>query len=127
MLKNLGYAGVYHDKNISVSLLLENPLEHNLEATVLVFSVALRTKNSDTDMILDDFTFYIMDETNRLYNTQSMPYLKPAIEIKDDDEPIRYPVGLIHTEFKHEFLFQELRVAFYYQPYEKINIIKLQH
>jgi hypothetical protein len=128
MLKNLGYAGAYYDENIAVSILLENPLEHDLDATTLVFSVALRAKTGDmVDSRLDDFTFYIMDESNFLYNIQSMPYIKPVTEMIKDDEPIRYPTGLIYTDFEYEFLFQDLRIAFYYHPYEKICIIKLEH
>jgi len=127
MLKNSGYSGAYRDENISVSVLLENPLEHNLEATALVFSLALRARNDDTPK-LDDFTFYLMNETNRLYNAQFTPYIKPVIEKdQNDDEPVRRPVGLICTGFKHDFLFQQLRIAFYYRPYDTINVIKLQH
>jgi len=128
MLKNSGYSGAYRDENISVSLLLENPLEHNLEATALVFSVALRATNGDTPR-LDDFTFYIMDEANHLYNAHISPHKKIVTDVKDqsDDEPVHSPDGLIHIWLKHAFLFQELRIAFYYRLYEKVNIIRLQH
>jgi len=44
MLKNFGYDGTYNDENISVSVLLENPLKCGFEATELIFSVVLRTK-----------------------------------------------------------------------------------
>ena len=128
MLKNLGYDGAYHDENISVSVLLENPLEYNLEANALVFSVALRPKSGSKILRLEDFTFYVMDEANRLYNAKSTPCLKPANEvITEDDEPEHCPDGLIHTDFKYDFLFQDLRIAFYYRPYAKISIIKLKH
>ena len=127
MLKNLGYDGAYHDENISVSVLLENPVEYGIDAAQLVFSVALRANNrSHTAPHIDDFTFYIIDETHYIYNTQYMPYSKPAAEELPDDEPIRQPDGLIHTELKHKFLFQDLRIAFYYRPYKKINIIDLK-
>jgi hypothetical protein len=33
MLKNKGIAGAYHDENISVGVLLENPLDYELEAS----------------------------------------------------------------------------------------------
>ena len=46
MLKNLGYDGAYNDKNISVSILLENPLEHDLDAQMLAFSVKVKGKSS---------------------------------------------------------------------------------
>ena len=127
MLKNLGYAGTYRDDNISVSVLLENPLEYGLEPTDLVFSVVFRAKNTVT-LRLEDFTFYIMDEANSLYNTQNTPYSKPAVEIDyDDDEPMRNPDRLIYTGFKHDFFYQDLRIAFYYQHYKNISIIELKH
>ena len=127
MLKNLGYAGTYHDKNIAVNMLMENPLDCGLESSALVFSVNLGSKKGDIPK-LNDFTFYFMDEANRLYNTHSTS--NPNLIIKtdtDDDEPARRPDGLIHADFRHEFLFQELRIAFYYQPYKKIEIIELRH
>ena len=126
MLKNFGYGGAYRDVSVSVSVTLENPLECGLEATELVFSVALRAKNGDT-LKLEDFTFCVMDEANQLYKTQSIPYTKPDIEIISDDEPVRRPDGLIHTGFMHEFLFQDLRIAFHYRPYKKLKIIALKH
>ena len=127
MLKNFGYGGAYHGMSISVSVLLENPLECGLEATDLAFSVALRSKNGDT-LKLEDFTFYVMDETGQLHSTRSIPNSMPTIETtSDDDEPVRRPDGLIHTDFKYEFLFQDLRIAFSYRPYGKINIIELKH
>ena len=127
MLKNLGYDGTYHDENISVNVLLENPLDYNLEAAKIVFSVLLRNKKGDA-LKLEDFTFYVMDEADHLYNVQSIPYKKPINETTlDDDEPVRQPDGLIQTEFKHNFLFQDLRIAFHYRPYTKIHIIRLKH
>jgi hypothetical protein len=127
MLKNYGYDGAYHDENLSVSVLLENPTKHGLDMTELAFSVMARGKSGETPQ-LDDFAFYIMDEANHLYNTRRALYSKAAIEIApDDDEPVRRPDGLIHTDFKHDFLFQDLRIAFYYRPYQRIIIIGLEH
>lgn len=85
----------------------------------------------------EDFTFYVMDEANCLYNVQCMPYLKRNIEAAtyetetdaggDESEPARKPDGLIYIDFKFDFLFQDLRVAFYRQPEMKISIIGLKH
>ena len=126
MLKNLGYDGVYHDENISVSVLLENPLDYGLNATELLFSVTLRAQNGSQNALrMDDFTFYVMDEANRIYNAQTALYSQPADETTLDDEPIRQPHGFIHTHFEYDFLFQDLRIAFFYLPYRKISIIEL--
>ena len=127
MLKNFGYDGAYHDMSISVSVLLENPLEYGFESTELVFSVMLRAKNGDAPR-LEDFTFYVMDEADQLHETRIIPYSKPVIETTfEDDEPIRRPDGLILTDFKHEFLFQNLRIAFNYRLYQNLRIIELKH
>ena len=127
MLKNFGYDGAYHDMSISVSMLLEKPSEYGFEATDLVFSVSLRANSGGTPR-LEDFTFYVMDEADQLYNTRSIPLSKCNVETTfEDDEPIRRPDGLILTDFKHYFFFQDLRIAFYYRPYRRISIIELKH
>ena len=116
MLKKFGYDGAYRDENISVSVMLENPLVHGLDSTALVFSVTVKGKRGDTPR-LDDFTFYVMDEGNRLYNARNIPYPLPTAKVdQEDSEPERQPDGLILTEFKHDFLFQDLRIAFSYRP-----------
>ena len=129
MLKNYGYGGAYRDENISVSVLLENPLEYGFEANTLVFSVSLKAKNVETAVPrLEDFKFHIMDETNHFYDTQVVPYSKADIEMtSEDNEPVRKPDGLITANFKHDFLFQDLRIAFLYRPYGKANTIELKH
>jgi len=127
MLKNFGYDGAYHDMSISVSVLLENPLEYGIDATKLVFSVVMRGINGGSPK-LEDFTFYVLDEADQLHSTQIIPFSNPDIETTlEDDEPVRRPNGLIFTDFKHYFLFQNLRIAFYYRPYRRSNTIELKH
>ena len=128
MLKNYGYGGAFRDENITVSLLLENPLDHGLEASALVFSVSLSAKNNSLIPHIEDFTFYIMDEDNRLYNTQKMPIIDCAVEAGlDDEEPILQPDILIYADFQYNFLFQDLRICFRYRHYDSIRIIELTH
>jgi hypothetical protein len=127
MLKNLGYAGAYRDENISIGVLLENPADFDLEASTLVFSITLTVKN-DPPITPEDFTFYIMDEADRLYNTKPIPLQKPGVKAIDEDgEPIRQPDMLICTDFRHEFLFQDLRIVFRYRPCANLCIVKLRH
>ena len=128
MLKNLGYHGLYRDQDISVSVLLENPLDCGLEAAALVFSVIVRERQNGTaNLGMDSLSFYIMDEQNRIHNMQKMSGLRPNIKVAvDDDEPVRSPDGLIFTDFKPEFLFQNLRIAFYYVPHQQFHIIELK-
>lgn len=128
MLKKLGYNGAYNDQNISVNVLLENPVDCGLEETNLVFSIRLRGKKESAAIVkIQEFRFYIMDETNCLHNTRIMLCPTGIAETTVDDEPMRQPDGLILADFKHSFLFQDLRIAFYYQPYRRIIIIGLEH
>jgi len=123
MLKNKGYTGAYNDENISVGVLLENPLNYKLEAVQLVFSITVANKDDNSSLKTNDFAFYIMEETNQLHNTH---IIIPEV-IPNDNESVHPPHVLICTELKPEFLFQDLRIAFFYVPYGKIHIIKLKH
>ena len=128
MLKNFGYGGIYRDENISVSVLLENPLEYGIEANKLVFSVVLKDHSGAAFPELENFSFYVMDESKRLYNARSLPYLKQDTGAAGgDDEPVRKPDGLIITDFNHDFLFQNLRIAFSCRNNTNIRIIELKH
>jgi hypothetical protein len=128
MLKNFGYGGAYRDKNISVSVLLENPLDYGIDAAKLVFSVALKHKNGGTPPRFENFTFYIMDESNHSYNLQNTPCLNHDTEAAaDDNDPVQRPDGLIITDINHAFLFQDLRIAFSYRNRTDIRIIELKH
>ena len=127
MLKHLKFSGIFHDDNLSVHLTLENPLDYGLDATTMVFSVAVKFKN-DTDVApkLKDFTFYIMDEAGCMYDTQHIA-TPITTQAQDNDEPEYLPDGLIVTDFKHHFLYQDLRIPFNYRPYQRISIIDLNH
>lgn len=129
MLKNLGYDGLYRDQDISVSALLENPLDFGLDAGMLVFSITIRDKRAGPkNLTIEDFSFYIMDEQGHTYSAQKIPYIQPITGAGvEDDEPIRDPDGLILTEFRHEFLFQDLRIAFRYGPNQQLHIFELKY
>ena len=127
MLKHLKFSGIFHDDNLSVHLTLENPLDYDLDVATMVFSVTVRAKN-DTDFApkLEDFTFYIMDEAGCMYDTQHIP--TPATTKAQESEESEYlPDGLIVTDFKHHFLYQDLRIAFCYRLYQRTSIIELNH
>ena len=129
MLKNRGYGGIYHDQDISVSVLLENPLDCGLESASLVFSVIIRDKRTGSAKLRpEEFSFYLMDEHNLIYNTQKVFGQYPKIqEIPEDGEPVREPDCLIFTEFRPEFLFQDLRIVFYDGHHRQFHIIELRH
>jgi len=125
LLKNFKFSGNYQDENLSIHIMLENPTDYGLEADSLVFGVTAKSKNGGA-LQVNDITFYIMDEANHMYNTRSMP--APNVEdYNDGNEPAYRPDWLVVTDLKQEFLYQDLRVAFYYKPCQKINIIELNH
>lgn len=128
MLKNLGYYGTYHDKRISISVLLENPQDYGFDPTDLLFSVTVRDKQSDTGspLSMEDFSFYIMDEQHCIYNTKAVLDVQPYLRAAVDDESFRRPNGLIFTDFRPEFLFQDLRVVAYCKPSLQFYIIELR-
>jgi hypothetical protein len=129
MLNRIGYYGVYKDNDISVSIMLENPLEYGLDAELLVFSVVIKPHSGDVVVIqLNDFAFYIMDADNRLYNAYVAPDLRLGTGVViDTDDPPHTLRALITADFKHEYLYQALRVAFYYKPCNRVELIRLEH
>ena len=127
MLKHIKFSGIFHDENLSVHVTLENPADYGYEATTLLFSVTVRGKNSNgINPKLEDFTFYVMDEADCLYETLNIT--APNVEVDPGDgEPMQNPDGLIRADFKHEFLFQDMRIAFNHRLYREIRIIELNH
>ena len=127
MLKHLKFSGSFRDENLSVSVTLENPADYGFEAATLLLSVAVKGKNSNgITPKMENLEFYVMDEANRLYYAKSIPIT--AVKLNQGaDEPVYQPDGLIHTYFKHDFLFQDMRIAFDYWPYRRISIIELSH
>lgn len=142
MLKHIKFSGIFHDDTMYVNVTMENPTEYGLEPTSLLFSLSVKAKSSNgsTDQFhvpkLSDFTFYIMDESNNMYNTKriSIPTANEtqitenqATIIQANNEEKYQNNGMMLADFKHTFLYQDLRVAFYYEPYKKIMIINLEH
>jgi len=126
MLKYLKFSGLFHDENFSVNITLENPLDYGFTVETLLFSVNINAKdNKVISLQQKDFKFYIMDEAEYLYNTQN---IQTPVNAKPINEELEYqPERLIFTDFKHDFLYQDLRMAFYYRPYRRFNIIELRH
>ena len=122
MLKQLKFSGIYYDDDLSVNITLENPYEHNFTEEHLLFSVKVRNKGNDGNFPkTEDFTLYIMDEANCMYNT------KPATTADFGNKLESNLIWLVFTEFKRDFLFQDMRIAVYYHPYQIISIINLNH
>lgn len=129
MLKNLGYYGTYHDQDISISVLLENPLHCGLEPSKLVFSVIVKDKLKQAQALgLSDCTFYIMDEQNRIYNAEKLLGVQPEMEAPAvEGEEVHHPDGLIAADCRPEFLFQDLRIVVYCEAGQKFRVIPLRH
>ena len=75
MLKDYNCFGVYRDDNLTINVMLENPIEHSLSADLLVFSVTIepRDKAMCKPEVGTDITFYITDESGHIYNTSFIP------------------------------------------------------
>ena len=86
----------------------------------------INLNNKDTKPKLEDFAFYIMDEAGCMHDTKHIP--TPTItKTQDSAEPKYLSDGLIVTDFKHDFLYQDLRIVFCYHPYQRTSIIELNH
>jgi len=107
--------------------MLENPVDFGLAASALTFSVTVSAKNGNgTAPRPEDFTFYLMDKADHLYNTRYTPC--PDVETDPGyDEPMPCPDWLIYTDFRPEFLYQDLRIVFYYRPAQTFNVIVLRN
>jgi hypothetical protein len=129
MLSNHGYTGFYRDESLYVDVMLENPLDYGIDASMLVFSVRIVLKNGDADAFSqDDFTFYLMDNDNSLYSVQNAPYsIQGAYAALDNGELPKTLRGLITAELRPELLYQDMRVGFMYRPYDRIELITLRH
>lgn len=124
MLKDLCFSGIFRDEHLTVSIMLENPLHYQLDSSVLLFSVIVRSKKGDiTDIAPEDFVFYVLDEKGFAYNTQRIP-VPPAGLNEAADYP---PDLLICTDWKNDFLFQDLRLAFSHRAYQSLPIIELRY
>lgn len=128
MLKDLVYAGTYRDKDISVIVILQSPLDYGLNANTMAFEVMVAAKSDSTVApLLKDFTFYIIDEANLFYNVRNATYSSLRVDmIINPEESPHTQKRLILTEFMPEFLYQEMRVGFYYKPYNHIEMITLE-
>lgn len=69
-----------------------------------------------------------MDEKNHIYNMRKEAGLQVNIETAvEDDESVHKPDTLISTDFNPKFLFENLRIVFYYEPDQKFYIMELTH
>ena len=128
MLDKLGFSGEYRDKDISVDIMLENPLEYGIDAGILLFSVRIapRRAGAPTPQI-NEFSFYIMDKYNRVYNLRSAPIHIEKETSVELDCSINAVNSLIQTKLRPIFLYHDMRIAFFYRPYNRIEIIALTH
>ena len=71
MLKHLKFSGMHQNDGLSVSVTFEHPADHGIGAANLLFGVTAKFKdNRDYALNIEDFAFYVMDESNSMYNTK---------------------------------------------------------
>ena len=68
MLKDIVYQGTYRGKDLTIGIILENPIIHGLSPDKLAFSVSLKS-NADETLWFEDFTFHIVDESECRHST----------------------------------------------------------
>lgn len=126
MLNDLGFFGTYKDDAMKVDIVFRNPLDYNLKADTMVFGILITPKKSGTFQ-LDDFRFYIMDRDNRLYNANNIPEssLEAITTEEMEKESPNTLRGFILTELKPEYLYQDIRIAFYHG--NRFEVIVLEH
>jgi len=118
MMKDIGYAGVYHGESAAIGATLEDPRKFNLAANTLVFVVTAEARGGGVVPQMNDLRFYVLDEHDRMYNTEMIPYSDNAEDA---------PSTLICTELRPEFVFQSLRLVVYFKDCERMGIIQLRH
>jgi hypothetical protein len=129
LLKKFNYLGVRRDSEMTIDVVMRNPLEFGLDSTTLVLDILVKPKLLGTYTLpFDDFRFYLMDENDDLYNTRSKTHadLGVVADTEHIEDSSRISRGLILTELKHEYLYQDMRLLFYYEPNKKFGIIKLE-
>ena len=130
MLKDFGYAGTYRNDDISVDAILENPLNYGLKADLLAFLVTIKHKHDNVHALrLEDFKFYLMDESDQLHNVRSVEdiSLDAIVTAANESDSPHILKTLITIDLKHELLYQDIRIAFCYQSQDCIKIINLNH
>lgn len=131
MMKDIGYAGVYHDGSSSIGATLEAPQKFNLAADALVFVVTAETRSSNgIAPQLEDLKFYVLDEQDQMHLTHMLPYPEEVAcdeNVGAIEATSATPRALICTTLRPEFIFQTLRIVVYFKGRERMGIIKLQH
>jgi hypothetical protein len=111
---------------MNIDVIMRNPLDYGLESVTMVFDVMVRSKQDGVTLTLDDFAFYIMDEDNRLYNTRNSSHSELGSAAEAVIEDTRHTSrGLILTELRHEWLYQDMRLLFCRKPDARFGVIKL--
>lgn len=111
MLNNYNYDGFYRDNNFMVSVTLTNPNEIDINNYMLTFDVLLKSENN---INLANFSFYIIDCNNNMHNMVML-----------NNNCGKYNQAIVHTKLQPIFLYNDIRIAFYYKPYNKLLIIDM--
>jgi hypothetical protein len=127
MLKKFTYIGAYWSDDMNIDVFMRNPLECGLASNMIVFDVLIKSKLSGADTLpLDDFSFYLMDADSRLYNTQNKTHADMGVTADTVEDTSHTSTGLIISELKYDYLYQDMRLMFYNKTYNRFGIIKLE-
>ena len=117
MIKDLTFGGSYKDENISMDAMLVNPAEHGYGNDTLTFEVRITMKGATTDV--DDWSFYIIDGQQNIYNAADVAELP--------SDGISTIAVIVAYHFRPEYLYNDIRLGFYYEPYNCIQFIEINH
>lgn len=117
MIKNLTFGGRYGDEIVIMEAMLVNPVENGYGNDTLTFEVRIITKGRTTD--LSEWNFYIMDGQNNIHNAADVTELP-----KDGISTIAV---LVAYEFRAEYLYNDIRLGFLYEPHNGIYFVDINH
>jgi hypothetical protein len=117
MIKNLTFGGRYSDEIIIMEAMLVSPAKNGYSNNTLIFEVHIITKGRTTD--LSEWNFYIMDNQHKIHNAADVTELP-----KDGISAIS---ALVAYDFRVEYLYNDIRLGFYYEPHNGIYFVEINH
>jgi hypothetical protein len=119
MIKDLTFGGSYKDENLLMEAMLLNPAEHGYAEDVLLFEIGITLISTDKPHITE-FIFYITDgQTKSIYNATDVTEIS-ADGIWTMTVHVAYPL-------RTEYLYHDIRLGFFYEPYNCIEFVEINH
>ena len=118
MLHNLVIGGSYKDKLFEITATLAVPANHGNYDDVILFEVSISSTNTVKPQ-LSDYKFYIMTGRKRIFNTADVVEL-----FSKDNSTV---TALVSFDSRAMFLYSDIQLGFFYEPYSHIEFFKIEH